>query len=169
MGGDIQDLLIGLFLLAALVVMDKGLELLPTGLACTQDSSAALVWGIREANNIWERTGKMGEVVLCLLDGVDGDSPLGIYPPFVLGDSGCSDWALLCVKGIISVVGISCMGHEEYTLALLIALEENHRWEDLASLSSFKGSRELRIKNAPLTMMLKARLLIVEKARLTFF
>jgi hypothetical protein len=42
----------------------------------------------------------MGEVVLCLLDGVDGDSPLGIYPPFVLGDLGYSDWALLYVKDI---------------------------------------------------------------------
>jgi hypothetical protein len=51
--------------------------------------------------------GKDGEVVWCLLDGVDGDSPLGIYPPIALGDSGCSDWAMLCVKDICPVVGIS--------------------------------------------------------------
>jgi hypothetical protein len=41
--------------------------------------------------------GKDGEAVLCLLDGVDGDSPLGIYVPVVLGDSVYLGWALLCV------------------------------------------------------------------------
>jgi hypothetical protein len=88
---------------------------------------------------------------------VDGDSPLGIYPFLVLGDFGYSGWAMLCVKDICPVAGMSCVDHEEYTLALLTAFEEDHHREKLASLSSFKWRREL-----------KARLLVMEKARLTF-
>jgi hypothetical protein len=38
--------------------------------------------------------------------GVDGDSPLGIYPPVTLGEFESSDWALLCVKNICPIVGI---------------------------------------------------------------
>jgi hypothetical protein len=41
-------------------------------------------------------------------------------------------------------VGISCAGHVEQTVALLTALEEDHRQEELGSLSSFRGSRELK-------------------------
>lgn len=65
--------LVGMVLLAALVVRDKGGE-----------------------QHMGEK-GKDGEVALCLLDGVDGDSPLAIYVPVVLGDSVYLGWALLCV------------------------------------------------------------------------
>jgi hypothetical protein len=81
--------------------------------------------------------------------GGDGEvlySPLCIYPPVVLGDCGYSDWALHCVKEICPIVGISCVGHEEQSLALLIVIEEEHHREELASLSNLgiKGSWELR-------------------------
>jgi hypothetical protein len=69
---------------------------------------------------------------------------LGIYPPVALGDSGYSDWALHCVKDFCPIVGISCEGHEEQTLALLTAIEEEHWHEEMSSLSNFKGCRELR-------------------------
>lgn len=35
-------------------------------------------------------------------------------------------------------------GYEQTTLALLTALEEDHCQEELASLSGFKGNRELK-------------------------
>jgi hypothetical protein len=41
-----------------------------------------------------------------LRDGEDGDNPL--------------DWALFCVMDICSVVGISCEGHEDQTVALWV-------------------------------------------------
>jgi hypothetical protein len=70
----------------ALVAMDKGKgsELLPTCLARTQDSLVGLVSPVALVvrDNGGEQhmgeKGKDGEVALCLLD---GDSPLGIYPP----------------------------------------------------------------------------------------
>jgi hypothetical protein len=36
------------------------------------------------------------------------------------------------------------VGHEEQTLAFLTSFEVDHRREELASLSSFKGMRELQ-------------------------
>jgi hypothetical protein len=49
-----------------------------------------------------------------------------------------------CVKDICHVVGISCVGKENKTLTLLTAIEKEHRREELASLSNFKGYRELK-------------------------
>lgn len=54
--------------------------------------------------------GKMGRLRCVSWMGVDGDSPLSIYPPVALGESEYLDWALLCVKDICPVVGISCVG-----------------------------------------------------------
>jgi hypothetical protein len=100
--------------------------------------------------------GKDGEVALWFLEGMDGggdgevgevlSSPLCIYPPVVLEDSGYSDWALHYVKEICPIVGIFCVGHEEQSLSLLTAIDEEHCREELASLSNLgiKGSKELR-------------------------
>lgn len=95
---------------------------------------------MNKEGNISLLTGEKGELALCIVAGVDGDlsSPLGIYPPVAL------DWARHRVKDICLIVGITYVGCEEQTLALLTAIEENHRWEALASLSNFKDSRELR-------------------------
>lgn len=68
----------------ALATMDKGSELLPTCLAHTQDSLVGLVSPValvvrdKGGEQHMGEKGKDGEVALCLLD---GDSPLGIYPP----------------------------------------------------------------------------------------
>lgn len=85
-----------------------------------------------------------GEVVLCLTDGRGFSFPFGYLFPVALGDSRFSDWALHCVKDVCHAVGISCVGEGKKTLALLTAIEKEHRWEELDSLSSSKGYRELK-------------------------
>jgi len=53
---------------------------------------------------------------------------------------------LQSVQKIYRIVGISCMGHEEQFMALLIVIEECHHLEDLTSLSKLGniGNMELR-------------------------
>ena len=51
--------------------------------------------------------------------GGDGEvSPLCIYPS--------EDWAMHCVKEICLIIGISCGGREQQTLALLRTINMKH-------------------------------------------
>ncbi len=53
------------------------------------------------------------------------------------------DWALFCVQDICPVVGISCEGHEDQTVALLTVIEEGHLREEKGACSKSRGKREL--------------------------
>jgi hypothetical protein len=73
-------------------------------------------------------------------DGEDGDfpSPRGFFFP-------CHSFglALFCVQDICPVVGISCEGHEDQTVALLTVIEEGHLREEKGACSKSRGKREL--------------------------
>jgi hypothetical protein len=61
---------------------------------------------------------------------------LGIFPPVTP-----LDWAHFCVKDIGPVVGLSCEGYEDQTVALLTAIENDHYREVKGACS--RGRREL--------------------------
>jgi hypothetical protein len=61
------------------------------------------------------------------------------------------------------------VGCEEQTLALSTAIEEDHQREDLASLSNFKGSWELKNLECSINYNARDSLLVMEKTRLTSF
>jgi hypothetical protein len=65
-----------------------------------------------------------------------GSDDLGIFPPITP-----LDWAHSCVKDVDPVVGLSCDGYEDPTVALLIAIEKYHSREVKGACS--RGKREL--------------------------
>jgi hypothetical protein len=73
-------------------------------------------------------------------DGEDGNFP---YPLHVFPPATHLGWALGCDKDVCPVVGVSCEGIEDKTMALLTAIEEDHPQEVKGVCSKFIGRREL--------------------------
>jgi hypothetical protein len=67
-------------------------------------------------------------------DGEEGD----FWPPITL-----LDWALFCVKNVCPMVGVSCEGVEDQTMALLTAIDEDSPWEIKRVCFISRGRREL--------------------------
>jgi hypothetical protein len=66
--------------------------------------------------------------------GEEGD----FWPPITL-----LDWALFCVKNVCPMVGVSCEGVEDQTMALLTAIDEDSPWEIKRVCFISRGRREL--------------------------
>jgi hypothetical protein len=98
-------------------------------------------------------------------DGEDGDFP---YPLRVFSPATPLDWALGCDKDVCPVVGVSCEGIEDKTMALLTAIEEDHPREVKGVCSKSRGRRELLNLECSINYDTSARPLGVGKARLTF-
>lgn len=63
------------------------------------------------------------------------------------------------------MVGISCEGHGDQTVALLTVIEEGHLWEEKGACSKSRGKREL----LNLECSINYETTGMGKARLTFF
>jgi hypothetical protein len=110
---------------------DKGDDFRLTGLIQSQKwpvgfgpSSELVVWD--QGDDFW--------------DGEDGDFPfpLGVFPPAMP-----LDWALGCDKDVCPVVGVSCEGFEDTTMAILSSIEEDHPQEVKVCVLRLRGRREL--------------------------
>jgi hypothetical protein len=80
----------------------------------------------------------VSSLALAVRDDGDFPFPMESFPPVTP-----LDLALFCAENICPMVGVSCEGNKEQTVALLTTIEEGHPREVKGSCSNPRGRREL--------------------------